>query len=86
MKKVIQSFYYDAVPAQDRDELINEAWLHIRNVRDHLIQMTDFTQMNDAPITREKKLAFASYRQALRDLPQNFTNPNDVVWPEKPTS
>ncbi|MFA0260334.1 phage tail assembly chaperone [Vibrio cyclitrophicus] len=25
------------------------------------------------------------YRQALRDIPQTFTNPEDVVWPQKPS-
>ena len=85
MKKVIQSFYCDAVADEERENIINDAWAYIRKVRDDLIQVTDFTQVADAPITAEKKVAFATYRQALRDLPQNFSNPNDVVWPEKPT-
>jgi len=25
-----------------------------------------------------------AYRQSLRDLPQTFANPEDVVWPTKP--
>lgn len=28
---------------------------------------------------------YRQYRQALRDIPQTFTNPEDVVWPQKPT-
>ncbi|WP_228010946.1 tail fiber assembly protein [Vibrio sp. OPT20] len=85
MKKVVQSFYCDAVPAEEKDDIVNDAWVYIRKVRDDLIQVTDFTQMSDFSITEEKRLEFAAYRQALRDLPQNFSNPNDVVWPEKPT-
>lgn len=61
-------------------------WEQILSARNARLTETDFTQVGDAPITPEKKGAFATYRQALRDLPQNFSNPNDVVWPEKPTS
>lgn len=28
---------------------------------------------------------FRQYRQALRDIPQTFTNPDEVVWPQKPS-
>ncbi|OCH46128.1 hypothetical protein A6D96_22955, partial [Vibrio cyclitrophicus] len=28
---------------------------------------------------------FRQYRQALRDIPQTYTNPEDVVWPQKPS-
>ena len=59
-------------------------WEQIRAERHSKLTETDFTQVGDAPISEEKKLEFATYRQALRDLPQNFSNPNDVVWPEKP--
>lgn len=85
MKKVLQSFYCNAVPDEEREDIINDAWDYIRKVRDRLIQVTDFTQMSDASIAEDKRLEFAAYRQALRDLPQNFSNPNDVIWPEKPT-
>ncbi|WP_411393249.1 phage tail assembly chaperone [Vibrio lentus] len=29
--------------------------------------------------------AFRQYRQALRDIPQTYSNPEDVVWPQKPS-
>lgn len=35
--------------------------------------------------TAEKKLEWSSYRQALRDLPENTTDPFNPVWPVKPT-
>ncbi|WP_443083677.1 phage tail assembly chaperone [Vibrio sp. IB15] len=28
---------------------------------------------------------FRQYRQALRDIPQTYSNPEDVVWPQKPS-
>ncbi|MGC3834992.1 phage tail assembly chaperone [Moritella viscosa] len=30
------------------------------------------------------KTVCRQYRQALRDIPQTFNNPDDVVWPTKP--
>ncbi|HAS6077964.1 TPA: hypothetical protein I7141_18985 [Vibrio vulnificus] len=60
-------------------------WIEIRKYRDYLIAKTDWTQMPDAPLSGEKKSEFATYRQALRDIPQNVGNPDDVVYPDKPT-
>ena len=33
---------------------------------------------------KPSKEAWLTYRQALRDLPQNFETPEEVVWPELP--
>ncbi len=63
---------------------LDSQWEIVRNRRDYLVSKTDFTQMPDSPLTAEQKQAFADYRQALRDLPQQFDNPDDVVWPQKP--
>lgn len=60
-------------------------WAGTRQYRDSLISATDWTQMLDAPLTPEKKAEFTAYRQALRDIPQTYDNPDDIVWPTKPT-
>ncbi|ELX7527401.1 phage tail assembly chaperone [Vibrio parahaemolyticus] len=60
-------------------------WNEIRNYRDYLIAQSDFSQMSDSQLTDEKKAEFAVYRQELRDIPQNVSDPDDVVWPVKPT-
>ncbi|WP_256384088.1 tail fiber assembly protein [Photobacterium toruni] len=57
----------------------------IRNRRAVLLTQTDWTQMPDAPLTAEKKAKFTAYRQVLRDIPQTYDNPDDIVWPTKPT-
>lgn len=62
-----------------------ERWGEIRVLRDQLISETDWTQASDAPLTAEKKSEFTAYRQALRDIPQIYSDPDAVVWPEKPT-
>ena len=54
--------------------------------RDRLYE-SDWTQGEDSPLSTEKKAEWATYRQALRDLPDSHTNIisiDDVVWPEEP--
>jgi len=59
-------------------------WAAIRTKRNNLIKATDYTQLNDSPLTVEKKAEFSTYRKALRDLPQMYANTTEVVWPKKP--
>ena len=56
-------------------------WL--RSERDRRIAETDWTQLPDVP--EATKTAWQAYRQALRDVPGNYTNMIDVVWPVKPS-
>lgn len=56
----------------------------IRSMRNYLISETDWTQLDDTPVGNAKKLEWASYRQALRDIPSQPGFPWSVSWPEKP--
>jgi len=59
----------------------------IRNVRNGLLEESDWTQVNDCPLIDAKKAEWATYRQALRDLPSQYTdsdNIDDVVFPTQP--
>ena len=60
------------------------AWDRVRVERDRLLAACDWTQVADAPLTAADKQAWADYRQTLRDIPQDFATPDDVVWPEQP--
>ena len=53
----------------------------IRTERDRLLTASDWTQVADAPVDQA---AWATYRQALRNIPQQATFPHSVVWPVKP--
>ena len=57
-------------------------WETIRQKRDELIKNSDWIFLPD--ISLKNKEAWLTYRQALRDLPQNFEDPSEVVWPQKP--
>lgn len=59
----------------------------LRNVRDGYLQSSDWTQMADSPLSSSKKTEWATYRQALRDLPttNSATEEIDIVWPTQPS-
>ena len=56
----------------------------IRARRDALLAACDWTQMPDSPLSEEEKAAYQTYRQALRDVPQQEGSPENVTWPEEP--
>lgn len=55
-----------------------------RNKRNLRLTFTDWTQLPDAPLTAEQKAAYAVYRQALRDVPEQEGFPDAIEWPEEP--
>jgi uncharacterized protein YycO len=69
---------------QVNQERINNEWNKIRNKRDRLLKETDYLIMPDYPISQENKELIENYRNELRNIPQNYTNPFDVIFPEKP--
>lgn len=64
-------------------ETIPTEWVleRLRLQRDKLLKSSDWTQVEDAPID---KAAWATYRQALRDLPASFDNPRNAEFPIAP--
>ena len=52
-----------------------------RNKRDALLSQSDWTQIADAPVDQA---AWATYRQALRDVPEQEGFPENVIWPTPP--
>jgi len=52
-----------------------------RSQRDALLSQSDWTQLPDAPVDQQ---AWAKYRQALRDVPQQAGFPTEITWPQKP--
>jgi len=53
----------------------------VRAQRDSLLAACDWTQVADAPVDQ---VAWSTYRQALRDLPDQAGFPDNVTWPTKP--
>ena len=63
----------------------NTAAAH-RETRNKLLAESDWTQMNDSPLSNEDKTAWATYRNELRNLPDDDAWPNlsDEDWPVSP--
>jgi hypothetical protein len=54
----------------------------IRVTRNHLLDISDWTQISDSSVDAK---AWRSYRQALRDLPATIADPTQPIeWPEPP--
>lgn len=60
------------------------SWNDIRKERDKLLYICDWTQMGDSPLSSNEKELWSAYRQLLRDIPQIYENPEDVVFPVIP--
>jgi len=64
------------------DEITDELYLiRMRYWRDGELTRTDWTQVADAPVDQA---AWATYRQALRDLPASNKDPRKIVLPVAP--
>jgi hypothetical protein len=64
----------------DRQEAVS--WKQVRAKRDILLNASDYVLMPDYPMA--DKSEWESYRQNLRDVPQQDVLPDAVIWPEKP--
>jgi len=60
-------------------------WTSLRAQRNQLLAASDWTQGNDSPLSTESKSAWATYRQALRNLPDVTSDPSQVTWPTPPS-
>jgi len=58
---------------------------NVRTERDTKLTATDWTQLADSQLTDEVKATWATYRQALRDLPSASGFPHTMTWPTKPS-
>ena len=60
--------------------LDTEAAANVRSERDQKLRDTDWMGMSDVTMSTE----WATYRQALRDIPSQAGFPNTITWPTEP--
>ncbi len=67
---------------------LEEAWAAFRAERDRRLAETDWTVVRAYERGEPVPEAWAAYRQALRDLPEQLTDKQvlagDIPWPEPP--
>lgn len=56
----------------------------VRFVRTRRLMESDWTRLDDAPLSTEQRAAWATYRQQLRDLTDQPGFPWEVTWPNQP--
>lgn len=69
----LQAAYDAAVSAQ--------ALVDLRTKRNQLLAETDYLALVDSTLSTDMR----TYRQALRDLPANTSDPANPTWPTKPS-
>jgi hypothetical protein len=57
-------------------------WGFRREMRDSLLSVSDHTILSDSPLNI---VLWKEYRQKLRDVPQDFSNPDSIEWPTPPS-
>lgn len=60
------------------------SWEYIRSQRDALLKECDWVTASDAT-PKPSLQAWLDYRKSLREVPQNFKTPEEVIWPSAPT-
>ena len=66
--------------AEEITAINDETAKAVRNQRDQLLADTDWMGMSDVTMSTE----WATYRQALRDVPSQAGFPNTITWPTEP--
>jgi hypothetical protein len=82
--KWTQTWEVTNASAEEISARTEEKSSEVRGERDMLLASCDWTQGKD--ISEEVSAAWATYRQALRDIPQQGAFPWNVEWPVAPNS
>jgi len=79
--ELIQTAMDDNVKA-----ITDEQWWTIaRWWRNALMSESDWSQVSDNSLSEEQRAVWREYRQELRDLSNNFTDPKKIVFPDLPS-
>jgi len=88
-QKIVNGVVMDLTPEEEaeldaRAEATDLDMNNVRGRRDGLLRGSDWTQLGDAALGDHTAEEWATYRQALRDIPQTYDRVSEVVWPNDP--
>ena len=66
---------------------VEEETAYIREKRNYILGQSDWTRLDDNGLSSSKKTSWETYRQTLRDIPQQSDfdgRETSVTWPTKP--
>ena len=83
LQEDIVSLIHNKLPktGDSLDFAIKAEWQNIRNFRNELLKISDYTQVEDTPISN--KLEWKEYRKQLRDITYQ-NDPFEIKWPTAP--
>jgi hypothetical protein len=58
-------------------------WNYVKELRNSKMKQSDWIMLSDVS-PKPSKEVWVEYRQALRDIPQKFSSPEEVIWPIPP--
>ena len=71
---------------EENNEILQNKWNDVRRQRNELLSKSDRYALIDVwnSLSEEKQQEWSTYRQQLRDLPQNYNDPDAIVFPTVP--
>ena len=71
---------------EENNEILQNKWNDVRRQRNELLSKSDRYALIDVwnSLSEVKQQEWSTYRQQLRDLPQNYNDPDAVVFPTVP--
>lgn len=72
----------DWIDVRSIDEQVSAARVAVTRRRGELLSASDWTQLPDVPLATKE--AWATYRQALRDITSQPGYPFNIIWPQAP--
>lgn len=76
------NIWYTKIISIQKDEE-QPTWENIRLKRDYMLIQSDWSALSDSNPKPSREI-WLEYRQKLRDIPQQFSSPEDVVFPARP--
>ena len=88
-QKVVNGVYYDLTDAEEAEltamaEASDLDMSMVRSQRNGMLSSSDWTQLGDASLGDHTTAEWATYRTALKQVPQTYSRVSEVVWPEDP--
>jgi hypothetical protein len=80
--KWVQTWNIVDISEWEREERISQQWDNVRELRNTLLNQSDWTQLED--VILDNKMEWRAYRESLRNITEQSDNPFDIVWPTKP--
>ena len=62
---------------------MKDSWKELTQTRNNKLSASDWTQLPDAPISDSKKAEWVTYRETLRQIPNNLRSHENYVSDEE---